>query len=110
MVKTSDVLIGEMKSPNRRMSNYIWCFVPDEAWKVMQSMPKANGDDRWFPLVVRSVGVYYRRMRKEVGDDQYFDGNEEDPDNPNLRFHDLRHECTSWLFEKNGLGSERWDV
>lgn len=105
-----EVLIRDMKHPSKKEGNNVWCYVPDEAWKVMLSMPVINGDDRWFPFVARSVGDYYRRMRKETGFNQYFDGQEEDPDNPNLRFHDLRHECTSWLFEKNGLGDERWDV
>jgi len=105
-----EVLIRDMKHPSKKEGNNVWCYVPDEAWKVMLSMPKINGDDRWFPFVARSVGDYYRRMRVETGNNQYFDGQEEAPDNPNLRFHDLRHECTSWLFEKNGLGDERWDV
>ena len=42
-----------------------------------------KADDRWFPYNARSVGDYFQRLRKE---------------------------CASWLFEKNGLGAERWDV
>mgnify|MGYP000608808268 FL=1 len=105
-----EVLIRDMKHPGQKMGNDVWVFVPDEAWAVMQSMPVVEGDDRWFPYNARSVGDYFQRVRKEAGHHQLFDGQEESPDNPNLRFHDLRHECTSWLFEKNGLGDERWDV
>ncbi len=105
-----EVLIRDMKHPGQKKGNDVWVYVPDEAWSVMQSMPVVAGDDRWFPYNARSVGDYFQRVRKEAGHHQLFDGQEESPDNPNLRFHDLRHECTSWLFEKNGLGDERWDV
>ncbi|WP_396586425.1 tyrosine-type recombinase/integrase [Bermanella sp. R86510] len=105
-----EVLVRDMKHPGQKQGNDVWCYVPDEAWQVMLSMPKAKDDDRWFPYNARSVGDYFQRVKKEAGHHQLFDGKEEDPDNPNLRFHDLRHECTSWLFEKNGLKDERWDV
>lgn len=105
-----EVLVRDMKHPGQKKGNDVWCYVPDEAWQVILSMPETKDDDRWFPYVARSVSDYFQRVRKEAGYHQLFDGNEESPDNPNLRFHDLRHECTSWLFEKNGLGAERWDV
>ncbi len=105
-----EVLIRDMKHPSQKKGNNVWCYVPDEAWAVLVSMPVIDGDDRWFPYNAKSVGDYFRRVRKEAGFHQLFDGQEESPDNPNLRFHDLRHECASWLFEKNGLGDERWDV
>lgn len=111
-LERQEVLIRDMKHPGQKMGNDVWVYVPDEAWAVMLSMPhsKDEKDDRWFPYNARSVGDYYGRMRKESGHHQLFDGKEESPDNPNLRFHDLRHECTSWLFEKNGLDGEHWDV
>ena len=105
-----EVLIRDMKHPGQKIGNDVWCYVPEEAWAVMLSMPETEGDDRWFPYVARSVGSSYHNARIEAGHYERFEGKEEDPDNPNLRFHDLRHECTSWLFEKNGLDGEFWDV
>lgn len=107
-----EVLVRDMKHPGQKKGNDVWCYVPDEAWQVMLSMPpgKDKDDDRWFPYNARSIGSYFQSVRKEAKHHHQFEGKEESPENPNLRFHDLRHECTSWLFEKNGLNDERWDV
>lgn len=99
------VLIRAMKHPTKKEAHDVWCYVPDEAWRVMLSMPQKEGDDRWFPYFSRSIGDRFRAVLKELGmwvvDD---DGDS------NLHFHDLRHECASWLFERDGFEGQRWDV
>jgi len=52
-----------------------------------------GGKDRCFPHNHKSVGAAFRRARNALGADD-------------LRFHDLRHEATSRLFEA-GLPIER---
>lgn len=105
-----EVLIRDMKHPGQKDGNDIWVHVPSEAWKVMLSMEQVEGDDRWFPCNARSVSSAFQELRKEAGYHHFFDGGKNDPGDPNLTFHDLRHECLSWLSEKNGLPDENWDV
>lgn len=78
------VLIKDMKNPGAKWGNDVWCWVPDEAWRVMQSAEKDG--DRPFPYNGRSVSSSFTRACKflEIED---------------LRFHDLRHEGISRLFE-----------
>lgn len=97
------VLIRSMKHPTKKASNDVWCYVPDEAWRVMLSMPESE-DGRWFPFYHRTLGDRFRQVLKELGMWSL-----DDPDS-NLRFHDLRHECASWLFERDGYEGQRWDV
>jgi integrase len=97
------VLIPDMKHPTKKVGNDVWVLIPDEAWDIMLSMP-VNDDkpDNWFPYFHRTLGDRFRQLWKECGN--YI------PDGDNVRFHDLRHECPSWLFERDGLNGERWDV
>lgn len=97
------VLVRQMKHPSKKQTNDVWCYVPDEAWRVMLSMPQREGDDRWFPYFSRTLGDRFRAVQKDLGM-----WSSDDADN--LRFHDLRHECASWLFERDGWNGERWDV
>ncbi|MGZ7456592.1 hypothetical protein ACXPVS_07190, partial [Pseudomonas sp. Ma2-10] len=34
------VLVRDMKNPGQKIGNNVWCHLPDEAWKILQSMPK----------------------------------------------------------------------
>ena len=95
------VLVPDMKHPTKKKGNDVWVAVPDRAWQIMMSMPD-NGDDRWFPYYPKTLGDRFRQILKEAG--LY------DPDGDNLRFHDLRHECASCLFELNGYQGQVWDV
>lgn len=76
------VLVRDMKHPRELVDT--WVFLPAEAWAVIQRQPKT--DERIFPYDSKSVSAAFTRVCKMVGVDD-------------LRFHDLRHECTSWLFE-----------
>jgi integrase len=97
------VLIPDMKHPTKKIGNDVWGLIPDEAWDVMLSMPvNENMPDNWFPYFYKTLGDRFRQLWKECGN--------YNPDGDNVRFHDLRHECPSWLFERDGLNGERWDV
>ena len=97
------VLIPDMKHPTKKVGNNVWVSIPDEAWQVMLTMPvNDEKPDHWFPYFHKTLGDRFRQLWKEAGN--YI------PDGDNVRFHDLRHECPSWLFERDGLDGQRWDV
>ncbi|MBV7490619.1 Tyrosine recombinase XerC [compost metagenome] len=83
------VLITDMKNPGQKYGNDVWCYVPDEAWKILRSMPKIA--DEVFPYNARSVSASFTRACHflEIED---------------LHFHDLRHDGVSRLFEMG------WDI
>jgi integrase len=83
------VLITDMKNPGQKYGNDVWCHVPDEAWRILQSMPKVA--DEVFPYNARSVSASFTRACcfLEIDD---------------LHFHDLRHDGVSRLFEMG------WDI
>lgn len=83
------VLVRDMKNPGDKWGNDIWCHLPDEAWAVIQSMPRVY--DEIFPYSVEAIqGAWSRASEAE----QIVD----------LHFHDLRHEGISRLFEMG------WDI
>jgi Phage integrase family len=79
------VLVRDMKHPGDKAGNHTWCDLPPEASAIIDSMP--NADERIFPYVSDSIGTSFARACKLLG----IHG---------LRFHDLRHEGVSRLFEK----------
>lgn len=83
------VLITDMKNPGQKHGNDVWCHVPDEAWRILKSMPRIS--EFVFPYNARSVSASFTRACRflEIED---------------LHFHDLRHDGVSRLFE---LG---WDI
>ncbi|PNG30985.1 tyrosine-type recombinase/integrase [Pseudomonas protegens] len=82
-------LVTDMKNPGQKYGNDVWCHMPDEAWRVLQSMPKVA--DEVFPYNSRSVSASFTRACNflEIED---------------LHFHDLRHDGVSRLFEMG------WDI
>jgi integrase len=84
-------LITDMKNPGQKIGNDIWCHMPDEAWRILQSMPKVEGESRVFPYNSRSISASFTRacLFLEIED---------------LHFHDLRHDGVSRLFEMG------WDI
>jgi integrase len=87
--KEHSALITDMKNPGQKYGNDIWCHMPDEAWRVMQSMPRVAAEP--FPYNSRSVSAAFTRACNflEIED---------------LHFHDLRHDGVSRLFEMG------WDI
>ena len=95
------VLVRDMKDPSRKDGNDVLVSIPNEAFAVIESMTET--DERIFPYNSRSVCTNFQRVRAKAG---YHHTDNFD----NLKVHDLRHECLSWLAEKNGLPNEHWDV
>ena len=83
------VLVSDMKHPTAKRGNHKWVYLTDEAWAIIQRQPRR--DDRIFPDNSKSIGTRFREWCKFLGIED-------------LRFHDLRHECISWLFEQG------WDI
>jgi len=83
------VLVRDMKNPGQKIGNDVWCHLPDEAWAILQTMPKVAKEI--FPYNGSSISASFTRACKflEIKD---------------LRFHDLRHEGISRLFEMD------WDI
>jgi integrase len=79
------ILVRDMKDPENKAGNDIWCDLPPEAAAITESMPKS--DERIFPYVSVSIGTSFTRACKLLGI-------------TGLHFHDLRHEGVSLLFEK----------
>jgi len=87
--KEQSALITDMKNPGQKYGNDVWCHLPDEAWRILQSMPKVA--DRIFPYNARTISSIFTRACHFLA----IEG---------LCFHDLRHEGISWLFEMG------WDI
>lgn len=82
------VLIRDMKHPGEKIGNDTWVDLPSEAIQVIESMPKTKSEI--FPYSPDAITANFTRACKLLGI-------------KDLRFHDLRHEGISRLFEM-GLG------
>jgi len=80
----SRVFITDMKHPGDKTGNDVWCDLPDPALKIALAMPKSN--DRVFPYHSDTISAAFTRACKFLGIED-------------LRFHDLRHEGVTRLFE-----------
>ena len=83
------VLVRDMKNPGQKLGNDVWCHLPDEAWAILNSMPKVEREI--FPFNGKSVSASFTRACPLLGIED-------------LHFHDLRHEGVSRLFEMD------WDI
>jgi len=81
------VLVRGMKHPRENIDT--WCFLPDRAWAIIERQVQQG--ECIFPYNGKSVSIAFTRACKLLGIED-------------LRFHDLRHEAASWLFEKG------WDI
>ncbi|TLX65106.1 site-specific integrase [Stutzerimonas nosocomialis] len=82
-------LVTDMKNPGQKIGNDVWCHLPDEAWAILQSMPKGCLEP--FPYNSDSISTAFTQACKYL-------------DIKDLHFHDLRHDGVSRLFEMD------WDI
>lgn len=80
----SRILVRDMKNPGEKLGNNVWCDLPEPALKIIQAMP--NKGERIFPYSVDAISSNFSRACKFLEIDD-------------LRFHDLRHDGVSRLFE-----------
>lgn len=82
--KEKRILVRDMKHPGQKIGNDVWCDLPAPALKILKSIKPKNG--LFFPYNCRTISANFTRACHvlEIED---------------LRFHDLRHEGVSRLFE-----------
>ncbi|MHA3913823.1 tyrosine-type recombinase/integrase [Halovulum sp. GXIMD14793] len=80
----SRALVTDMKHPGDKVGNNVWCDLPEPALKIALSMPRSQ--DAVFPYKRTTISAAFTRACQflEIED---------------LRFHDLRHDGISRLFE-----------
>lgn len=82
--ETDRILVRDMKHPGDKKGNNVYCELPPEAITFIESMPRE--DERIFPYSTDAISAAFTRACKFLGISD-------------LRFHDLRHEGISRLFE-----------
>lgn len=82
--KHSRVVVRDMKHPGQKVGNDVRVNLPDEAMRIIKAMPRAS--ERIFPFGTDAISAAFTRATQFLGIDD-------------LRFHDLRHEGVSRLFE-----------
>jgi integrase len=78
-------LVRDAKHPTSRDGNHRRFKYTQEAWAIVENQPRAS--TYIFPYEPKSVGAAFTRACHVLGIED-------------LRFHDLRHEATSQLFER----------
>ena len=77
-------VLRDMKDPRHKIGNHFEFPLLGKAWDIVQRQPRI--DERIFPYEEKSVGARYTKAKKKLGI-------------ADLRFHDLRREAASRLFE-----------
>lgn len=78
------VIVRDRKDPRKKEGNHMSVPLLGDAWTILQSQLK--NDERIFPYNEKTITDMYRRVRDELGIED-------------LRYHDLRREGASRLFE-----------
>ncbi len=78
------ILVRDMKHPGDKKGNNVYCELPPEALTAINSMRRDG--ERIFPYSTDAISAAFTRACKILGIED-------------LRFHDLRHEGISRLFE-----------
>ncbi len=79
------VIIRDRKHPEKKKGNDQTVPLLADAWAILMRQPRTG--DRIFPYDAKTISTIFPRARKALGI-------------KNLRFHDLRHEGASRLFER----------
>ena len=82
LMEPGKALIRDMKHPSAQRDT--WVFLPERAQAIADRQPEG---DRIFPYNAKSIAMSFQRACKVLGIED-------------LRFHDLRHEGISCLFEQ----------
>ncbi|MBI3759164.1 MAG: site-specific integrase, partial [Deltaproteobacteria bacterium] len=78
------VLVRDMKHPGDKKGNHVLCELPPEAVQIIEAMPRVAPEI--FPFSTDAISAAFTRACRVLGI-------------ADLRFHDLRHEGISRLFE-----------
>jgi integrase len=78
------IFVRDMKHPGDKKGNDVYCELPPEALDIVRSMPRMG--ERIFPFSTAAISAAFTRACQFLGIED-------------LRFHDLRHEGISRLFE-----------
>jgi integrase len=78
------IMVRDMKHPGDKKGNNVYCELPPEALAIVNSMPKSA--EKIFPYTTDAISAGFTRACRFLGI-------------VDLRFHDLRHEGISRLFE-----------
>lgn len=82
------VLVRDRKDPRRKAGNDQWVPLLGEAWRIVQRQPGwGDREGRIFAIHPQTISKYFLEACRALSI-------------PDLRFHDLRHEGTSRLFEE----------
>ncbi|MEH6630200.1 MAG: site-specific integrase [Halopseudomonas aestusnigri] len=79
------VLVRDRKDPRKKAGNHMLVPLLGGSWEILKNQPKT--DERIFPYNSKSVSAGFQRARNSLGI-------------KDLRYHDLRREGASRLFEK----------
>ncbi|MDX0262465.1 tyrosine-type recombinase/integrase [Sinorhizobium meliloti] len=93
----SRVLVRDMKNPGDKEGNDVWCDLPEQAMRIIRTMPRPKHPkpgDMIFPYTAEAISAAFTRACLALGINT-----EDMDDDDRLRFHDLRHEGVSRLFE-----------
>ncbi|WP_416777565.1 tyrosine-type recombinase/integrase [Xenorhabdus budapestensis] len=82
--KQRSVIVRDRKDPRKKVGNHMSVPLLGEAWGIVQSQPRTS--DLIFPYNSKSVTAGFQRVRNALGIED-------------LRYHDLRREGASRLFE-----------
>ncbi|MBL4784183.1 MAG: site-specific integrase [Cohaesibacteraceae bacterium] len=83
-IKASRVLVRDMKNPGEKIGNNVYCDIPEPALAVI--LQQQRTDAEIFPYNHRSISASFTRACRYLAIED-------------LRFHDLRHDGVSRLFE-----------
>ena len=82
--KNRSVLVRDRKDPRKKTGNHMSVPLLGDAWTILQRQLRT--DERVFPYNPKSVSTGFQRVRNVLGIED-------------LRYHDLRREGASRLFE-----------